>query len=165
MALTPLDPAETPQAIIEPLCAVFRKALKAEGLKYTAERAHVLDAVVRREGLFSADQILADLKRHRVSKATVYRTIRHLLDAGIIHRVLIDAHHATATTGGLYQLAYGSRTDDLLIHLDTLTAEPITDPTIVAGLAKLRDQLCTTKGLDAKGHRFTIYATTKPTRA
>ena len=35
--------------IIEPLCAVFRRKLKSEGLKYTPERAQILDAIIRRD--------------------------------------------------------------------------------------------------------------------
>ena len=68
--------------IMEPLCAVFRRKLKAEGLKYTPERARVLDAIVRREGLFEAEGLIASLRGagQRVSKATVYRTIRLLPD-------------------------------------------------------------------------------------
>jgi len=78
--------------ITEPLCAVFRRRLKSDGLKYTPERASVLDAIIRLDGLFEAEQLLDEVRGTgtRVSKATVYRTIRLLLEAGIIQRVLFD---------------------------------------------------------------------------
>ena len=74
--------------IVEPLCAVFRRKLKSEGLKYTPERAHVLDTIVRLDELFEADTIIERVKNSdiRVSKATVYRTIKLLQEAGIIQR-------------------------------------------------------------------------------
>jgi len=142
--------------IIEPLCAVFRRKLKAEGLKYTPERAHVLDAIVRIDGLFEAEALLKSLKSGggRVSKATVYRTIRLLQDAGIIQRVLFDEDQAH------YQLVYGRRPNDLLIRLDTREIQEIDTPEIVA----LRDRICRERGLDPRGHRFQIFAvaTTEP---
>ena len=62
MALTPLPRknvsslasagAAADPEIVEPLCAVFRRRLKSEGLKYTPERAQVLDTIIRYEGLF-----------------------------------------------------------------------------------------------------------------
>ena len=136
--------------IIEPLCAVFRRALKSHGLKYTPERARVLDAIVRTDGLFEADGLLTALKRDgpRVSKATVYRTIRLLQDAGIIQRVLFDEDQAH------YQLVYGRRPNDLLIRLDTRRVEEIQAPELIA----LRERLCRERGLEAKGHRFQIFA-------
>lgn len=136
--------------IIEPLCAVFRRALRAEGLKYTPERARVLDAIIQLDGLFEAEQLIEALKRggHRVSKATVYRTIRLLQDAGILQRVLFDQDHA------LYQLVYGRRVNDLLIRLDTGDVESIDTPELIA----LRDRICRERGLEPQGHRFHIYA-------
>src|SRR5215471_21153732 len=101
--------------ILEPLCAVFRKKLKSEGLKYTPERAQVLDTVMGFPGLFEADRVLEKVRKSgfRVSKATVYRTIKLLQDAGIIQRALFD-HEQTH-----YQLVYGKSAEDSIIRMDT----------------------------------------------
>lgn len=150
MPLQPLSRGAGNVEIVEPLCAVFRRKLKSEGLKYTPERAHVLDAIVRTDGLFEADALLSALKRvgRRVSKATVYRTIRLLQDAGIIQRVLFDEDQAH------YQLVYGRKPNDLLIHLDTRRVEEIEAPELIA----LRERICRERGLEARGHRFQIFA-------
>jgi Fur family ferric uptake transcriptional regulator len=154
MALEPLpDIPGNGVEIAEPLCAVFRRKLKSEGLKYTPERARVLDAIVRMDGLFDAERLLAALRdggarEVRVSKATVYRTIRLLLEAGIIQRVLFDEDQAH------YQLVYGRRPMDLLIRMDTGTVEAIDAPELLA----LRDRLCRERGLEARGHRFQVFA-------
>lgn len=151
MPLEPL-PAADPETleIVEPLCAVFRRKLKAEGLKYTPERAHVLDAIIRMDGLFEAETLINALRAggQRVSKATVYRTIRLLQDAGIIQRILFDEDHAT------YQLVYGRRPNDLLIHLDSRRAEEIHIPELVP----LIEGLCRERGLEPRGHRLQIFA-------
>jgi Fur family ferric uptake transcriptional regulator len=149
MDLSPVV-ADAELDIVEPLCAVFRRKLKGEGLKYTPERAQILDAIIRFEGLFEAEHLQATLKArgYRVSKATVYRTIRLLQDAGIIQRVLFDQDQAH------YQLVYGRRPNDLLIRMDTREAIPIEVPELIA----LRDRLCRERGLKAQGHRFQIFA-------
>lgn len=136
--------------ITEPLCAVFRRQLKAEGQKYTPERAQVLDAIIGLDGIFEAEQVIDELRRrrHRVSKATVYRTIHLMQEAGIIQRVLTEGDQAQ------YQLAYGQRPSDTLVRLDTREVIPIDVPELEA----LRERICRELGLRAQGHRLQIYA-------
>jgi len=153
MPLEPLPagaPGDAEPRIIEPLCAVFRRQLKAEGLKYTPERAQILDAVLRTEGLFEADRLLESMRREglRVSKATIYRTLHLLLSAGIIQRVPLDDDQSH------YQVVYGRHPHDLLIRLDTGEAVPIDLP----GLVEMRDALCRARGLEPQGHRLHIFA-------
>lgn len=151
MPLEPLTQRADPnQEILEPICAVFRRKLKSEGLKYTPERAQILDTVLRFEGLFEAERLQAELKKvgFRVSKATVYRTIKLLQEAGIIQSVLFDQDQAH------YQLVYGKRPNDLIIRVDTGEVVQIDVPELIA----LRDKICKAKGLVAQGHRLQIFA-------
>lgn len=148
-----LEEGQTVPAIFEPLCAVFRRRLKAEGQKYTPERARVLDAVIRMDGPFEAEALVADLRQtgYRVSKATVYRTIKLMQDAGIVQRVL----------GGddvpRFQLIYGTRPDDTVVRVDTDEILSIHIPELEA----IRDRICAELGLTATSHRFQIFATGK----
>lgn len=137
-------------SIIEPLCAVFRRKLKSEGLKYTPERAHILDAVIRRESVFEADQLMESMRKggYRVSKATVYRTIKLLAEAGIIQQVLFDNDQSH------YQLAYGRSASALLVNVDTRAISSVEIPE----LAILRDRVCREAGLIPEGTRLVIYA-------
>jgi len=157
MELQPLPPRsafdDDALQIIEPLCAVFRRKLKSEGLKYTPERAQILDAVLQMDDVFQAEQLIEKLKKSqlRVSKATAYRTIKLLSDAGIIQQILFDADQSH------YQLAYGKRSSGLLVDVDTKEITPIDAPEIAAW----RDKLCRERGLKAEGHRFVIYARSK----
>ncbi len=150
----PASPRGEPGAdhfeIIEPLCAVFRRKLKSEGLKYTPERAQILDAIIQMDDVFEADQLLDRMKKaqFRVSKATIYRTIKLLADAGIIQQVLFDSEQSH------YQLAYGKRSSGLLVRVDTRQIIPLDVPE----LAELRDRLCRERNLKPEGHRLVIYA-------
>lgn len=136
--------------IVEPLCAVFRRKLKADGLKYTPERAHVLDAVVRLDGIFDAEQVVDALKdaESRVSKATIYRTLRLLQDAGIVQRVMFTQDQPR------YQLVYGSRPTDVLVRLDTGEVTEIEIP----GLDEAVADICKRRNLRLAGRRVQIFA-------
>lgn len=140
-------------AVMEPLCAVFRRRLKDVGQKYTPERAQVLDAIIRLDDLFQAEELQESLRKagFRVSKATVYRTIKLLQEAGIIQQALVDSEHAH------YLLAYGRRPRDLLVRVDSGKVETIDAPELVA----LRERVCAERGLTAQGHRFVVYAVGK----
>lgn len=139
--------------IIEPLCAVFRRTLKGEGLKYTPERARVLDTIVGIDGLFEAERLIEQLRSggHRVSKATVYRTLKLMVEAGIIQRVPLDTDQAH------YQLVFGREPTEMIVCVDSNRVETISVPE----LARIRDRLCAERGLEARSHRFTIFATTR----
>lgn len=152
MELEPNSPIDDGPSIEidEPLCAVFRRSLKNEGLKYTPERAAVLDTIIQLDGLFEAEKLLDELKDqgHRVSKATVYRTIKLLQEAGIVQRVIADGDQAR------FQLVYGSKTQDLLVRLDSDEVIELDAPEII----ELRDRICAKYGLEPQGHRLHIFA-------
>ncbi len=136
--------------ILAPLCSVFRRFLKDRNLRYTQERAEVLDAVMATEGLFEAEGLLLQLRErtnHNVSKATVYRTLRLLQEAGIITLTLIDPNQTH------YQLVYGRTPADTMICMETGHHIDLRDTAI----AQLRDRIAKEHGWSIKGHRFVIY--------
>src|SRR5437764_468164 len=99
----------------EPICAVFRRYLHGEKLKFRPERAMILDAVLRRTGLFEAEHLIEELKKlgHRASRATMYRTLSHLQDAGIVKQVFFDNKQS------YYEVIAGRRAYDYLICVAT----------------------------------------------
>jgi Fur family transcriptional regulator, ferric uptake regulator len=102
-------------AIVAPLCSIFRRFLKKRALKFTSERAMILEAVLSKHGLFEADQLLYEMRQSnlRVSKATIYRTLKHLVEAGIIREVPLDSKQAH------YQMIYGRKPTDHLVNTET----------------------------------------------
>lgn len=143
-------PHSADEPLIAPLCSIFRRFLKRQGLKFTLERALILNAVLDKEGIFEAEQLVAEMRQAttRVSKATIYRTIKHLLDAGIITEVLLDSRQAH------YQLAFGRTPNGHLVCVETkrVVEFPLGDE-----IAELRDRVCKQHGFDPVTARVIIY--------
>ena len=141
------DAAPTP--FVAPACAIFRRFLKDQGLKFTTERAMILDAVLQKEGVFEAEQLLAEVQElgHRVSKATIYRTLKHLLDAKIIDEVLIDSRQAH------YEVSLGKKPQAHLVCIETGKVVEIPSP----WLEPLREKICKEHGFEPVSHRLVIY--------
>lgn len=141
----------------EPVCAVFRRYLHAEKLKFTPERAMILDAALRRGGLFEAEILTADLKQlgHRVSRATVYRTLNHLHDAGILKQVFFDNKQS------YYEVIAGRQAVDYLICVETGRVIEFNSEK----LRKLRDEICREHRFEALSHQFHIYGVSPEARA
>src|SRR5436305_13947529 len=133
----------------EPLCAVFRRYLHQAKLKFTPERAMILDAVLRKEGLFEPEGLIDHLKslNHRVSRATVYRTLSHLQDAGILKQVFFDNRQS------YYEVIAGRQTHDYLICVATGRVIEFSSEKLRA----LRDEICRKHGFDPISHRFQLF--------
>ena len=133
----------------EPVCAIFRRYLHGQKLKFTPERAMILDAVLRQQGLFEAERLVNDLKQfgHRVSRATAYRTLAHLQDAGILKQVFFDNKQS------YYEVIAGRQTYDYLICVATGRVVEFSSDK----LRKLRDEICREHGFSPLSHQFHIY--------
>lgn len=133
----------------EPVCAVFRRYLHGEKLKFTPERAMILDAVLRKAGLFEAEQLAIDLRQlgHRVSRATVYRTLNHLHDAGILKQVFFDNKQS------YFEVIVGRQTYDYLVCVETGRVIEFSSDKLKA----LRDEICREHGFDPLSHQFHIF--------
>jgi Fur family ferric uptake transcriptional regulator len=132
----------------EPVCAIFRRYLHDQKLKFTPERAMILDAALRKQGLFEPEQLAADLKTagHHVSRATVYRTLNHLQDAGILKQVFFDNKQS------YYEVIAGRQVHDYLICVATGRVIEFHSEK----LRLLRDEICRQHGFDPLSHRFQI---------
>ena len=132
-----------------PLCSIFRRFLKRKGLKFTTERAVILDSVLRKDGIFEAEELCEELKDagHSASKATVYRTLKHLLESGIIQEVLLDS------TRSHYQIAFGRKPTGHLMCVET--HQVIEFPT--EELNALMKKICKEHGYEPLSHRFVIH--------
>ena len=63
--------------------------LKPAGGKRSSKREEIVNVFLRQEGHLSADDLVDLIRRedHRVSRATVYRTLQWMVDAGIARKV------------------------------------------------------------------------------
>lgn len=145
----PNPPPADASAAVAPLCSVFRRYLRSVGQKYTSERAEVLEAIIERDGVFEVEELLELLRERgrRISKATVYRTIKLLQECGIITQALFDSKQAH------YQLVYGRAPRDYMICMHTGRYVEFADDELIA----LRDRICRAHGWTPAGHRLLIY--------
>ena len=132
-----------------PLCAIFRRFLKKQGLKFTSERAKILDAVLAKTGVFEAEQLLDEMRQgnQRVSKATIYRTLKHLMESGIINEVLIDPKQSH------YELSFGRQPKGHLVCMETHQVIEFSVPELLA----MRDKVCGQHGWEPLSFRFIVY--------
>lgn len=110
----------------------------------------MLDAVLRKDGLFEPESLLDDLKSlgHRVSRATLYRTLTHLQDAGILRQVFFDHKK------GHYEVVAGKQPYDHLICISSGRVIEFASEKLRA----LRDEICKEHGWDPISHQFQIFA-------
>jgi Fur family transcriptional regulator, ferric uptake regulator len=71
----------------------FERFLHRKDLRLTEARAAIVEAALAREGHYPIEELIADLKARgiRGSKATVYRTLPLLAEAGILQPAIIAA--------------------------------------------------------------------------
>ena len=133
----------------EPVCAMFRRYLHQKKQKFTPERAMMLDAVLRKDRLFEPEQLVSDLKAlgHRVSRATVYRTLGYLLDAGIVKQLFFDNKQS------YYEVIVGRETHDYLICAATGRVTEFRSEV----LQQLRDEICRQHGYQPLSHQFHVF--------
>ena len=136
--------------VIAPLCSVFRQYLRSKELKYTHERADILNAIIEEDGLFEAETLMDNMRDgvYDVSKATLYRTIKLLKEAGIIQEVMIDGKQSH------YQLIYGRSQIDAIVCMRTGDRIEFSSDDLV----QWREELCKEHGWEPVGHRVVIYA-------
>ncbi|MDP6542005.1 MAG: transcriptional repressor [Phycisphaerales bacterium] len=142
-------PTQVPD-VMAPLCSVFRRYLRSQSLKYTPERADILNAIIAEDGLFEAERLMDSMRRdgYRVSKATLYRTVKLLREAGIIQEVTIDGKQSH------YQLIYGRKPIDAIVCMRTGKRIEFSSDEIVS----IRNKIGLEQGWEVAGHRFVIYA-------
>ena len=133
----------------EPVCALFRRYLHGQKLKFTPERAMILDAVLRKENLFDAEGLVDDVKRlgHRVSRATAYRTLAHLQDAGILKQVFLDNKQS------YYEVIAGRQAYDYLICVATGKVIEFSSEKV----RRLAEEICREHGFEPLSHQLQIY--------
>ena len=72
--------------------ADVRHTLEHHGIRPTAQRLRVAEVILLAPCHLTAEQVLAELRRAaaRVSKATVYNTLKLFVDQGLVRQVHLD---------------------------------------------------------------------------
>jgi Fur family ferric uptake transcriptional regulator len=128
--------------------ARFTKYLQDNRLRLTRERRRILDEMLRIQGHFDADDLLAHFHRlgRRVSRATLYRTLARLVDAGLVHKVEMAKGQAR------YEVMVGRHHHDHMICLECGRIIEFESREI----ERLQDAICRRKGFRMTGHMHQI---------
>ena len=89
----------------------FERFLHEKDLRLTEARAAIVEAALSRQGHYPLEDLIADLRKRgiRGSKATVYRTLPLLAEAGILQPAVV------AGDGKSYETTYGRQHHDHLL--------------------------------------------------
>jgi Fur family ferric uptake transcriptional regulator len=126
----------------------FADFLSRNRLKMTRERRVILDQVLGTRGHFDVDHLLAGFRRagHPVSRATLYRNLPRLIEAGIIHK--LEMAHGQAR----YELMVGRHHHDHLICLDCGLILEFESRDV----ERIQEEVCRRRGFVMTGHTHQI---------
>ncbi|MFO0826399.1 MAG: Fur family transcriptional regulator [Gemmataceae bacterium] len=105
MSLASVPVSQTPES-------KFREYLasRPKPQRFTEQQRELVEHVFAKHSHFEADQLIDELKKanKKVSRATVYRTLLKLVDAGLLRRIELP-------TGTVYDHDYGYPAHDHLV--------------------------------------------------
>jgi Fur family ferric uptake transcriptional regulator len=138
--LTPISVSETPEA-------KFREFLEIRGEKLTEPRRVLIRQIFDTHKHFDADELVRDVHDagHAISRATVYRTLRLLVEAGLLRELRL-------TNRSAYEHDYGYPNHD---HLHCTLCNRVVEFRNEE-ILKLRDAVSRAHGFRPSGHRFLI---------
>lgn len=127
---------------------VFKNYLKSKGLKFTPERSLILDAIFSMDGHFDIEKLHDKLrsKNKTTSAATIYRSLPHLLNSGLIKEVLRCKNRTQ------YEINLGCAHHDHLLCLKCGKIFEFRDDEI----EKLQDKICRKFHFEPVEHHLSI---------
>jgi len=137
----------TPVAVSESPVEKFREYLEIRGEKLTQPRRVLVRHIFNTHKHFDADELFRDLHDagHQVSRSTVYRTLRLLVDSGLLRELRL-------TNRSAFEHDYGYPAHD---HLHCTTCNRVVEFRNDE-ILKLRDSVSLAHGFRPSGHRFLI---------
>ena len=136
--LTPVQVAEAPEQ-------KFAEYLELRGQRLTRDRVELVRHVFSYHDHFTADDLEADLKSKGISRATIYRNLPLLVEAGLLRKLRFGERDA-------YEHDYGYPEHD---HLYCTKCKKIVE-FHNEELVELRDRVSREHNFRAASHRFVI---------
>lgn len=127
----------------------FERRLRDKGLRITPERRKILAEILRNTAHFGAETLYDRLRsrNERVSRATVYRTIGHLVESGILRRYDLGDRQA------LYEPCFGKEHHEHMICVVCGKILEFVDEEI----ERLQDETCRRTGFRPITHTLQIH--------
>jgi Fur family transcriptional regulator, ferric uptake regulator len=136
----------------------FEEFLQAKGKRITKQRRVIIEQVASRHEHFDADQLLADLRNNpeagKVGRATVYRALRQLVAAGLLHEMELGGR-------AVYEHDYGYPQHD---HLHCQDCDKLIEFSSEE-LIRIRDAVAREHQFRVTGHRLIVSGVCSDCRA
>src|SRR5262249_42569334 len=140
--LTAVEVSQTPES-------KFQEYLKSRSRpqRYTDQQRDMVRYIFAQHNHFDADQLIDDMKRagFQVSRATVYRTLPKLVDAGLLRQLEIGPRM-------FYEHDYGYPQHEHMVCQKCGKMIEFQDPAVDAVIA----EVCRRNGFHSSGHTFII---------
>lgn len=131
---------------------ILIEQMEGRGYRATPARRTVLEVISPRRGHFTAEEVCEQAKN--VGRATVYRTMKLLVETGIVCRVILE-------DGSLhYRLSH----KDHHHHLVCMACGAVRD-FIDSTLEEMVKNLVTKTGFESEGHWLEVYGRCQECRA
>lgn len=127
----------------------FQEYLATKGMRLTHERSLIVEDVFADHSHFDAEELVERLRKRNVSRATVYRTLNCLEEAGLLRKV------ARTNDRDVYEHDYGYPQHD---HLICGKCGSMTEFHSEA-LAELLADVAGKQNFLLEGHRLEVYGT------
>jgi Fur family ferric uptake transcriptional regulator len=126
----------------------FEDWLRDHGLRVTHARVVVLEHAFRHFRHFEINELVESLERHRagVSRATVYRTLPHLVRAGLLRR------HDVGIRQTFYEPEYGRKHHEHMVCVRCGKILEFVDDEI----ERLQDEICERHRFEPLSHTLQI---------
>ncbi len=127
----------------------FQKALESKGLKFTKQRAEILDFLLKAKKHLTPEALYRELskKDSSLGRATVFRTLHVLEDAGLADKItLADGRNA-------YEHKFAKPHHDHMICVDCSEVIEFTNDTI----EEIQNKITRSFGFSPLWHRHEIF--------
>jgi len=130
--------------------------LRGHRLRLTEERRAVLETILGLKGHFDAEELLQIVRRGKrpVSRATLYRTLDHLREAGLVKVHRFGHGHS------VFESVYGRKHHD---HMVCTRCNRVIE-FVSEEIEKLQDDMCRVHGFRATHHVMEIFGVCKACR-
>jgi len=127
---------------------LFRSYLASRNLKMTGERRRILEEVFRSPEHFGADELHLRFVSRKipVSRATIYRTLDHLVKSGLVRRIYLDQKKA------FFEHVHGRKHHEHMICLSCGKVIEFSDDP----LEQRQDKVCRDLGFKPMRHALRI---------
>jgi len=135
---------------------IYSEFLKKNKMFFTKERTQLLDFIFLQKGHFSADELMFEVQKAdiKVSRATLYRSLNQMVDAGILDESDFGHGHTH------YEIAVGNKPHVHLICTDSGEVREVYSRKLESAL----NDLARREGFKIKRFKIQVFGVSKNSR-